>query len=393
MSDEAPDPGVGALPAGMLFYAPHAKSKRGDAPLPRPVRRQLDLPREYHPDPSLVAAVNVALMLRMPLLLLGAPGTGKTELARSVARELHRGEHGLEAPFYYQVTVTSSSDKAEVLYRYDELRRLRDAYDKDRGAQREPDASYVSFVGLGAALIAAGTPQTSVTPIGGRQLAKGVLTYSDLLAPFGRAEGPPGFAFLPPGSRPSVVLIDEIDKAPRELPNDLLTELDRMQFDIPELGARITLSDASRWPIVIITSNNERPLPDAFRRRCICLELEPPLGERLEAIIAAKLKELVSSGELVSDADPGRLAREISELNEALRQSSLPPTEKPATARLLDFSLLLADRQRLNQPSLRQAGEVMMRAALTALVPSAESQKVAMKVWQTWQQQPPTPTA
>lgn len=369
-------------------------------PLPRPVRRQLNQPVNYQPSDDLVAAVNAALMLRMPLLLMGPPGTGKTELAESVARQLHglSDEQRPAPPFYFSLTVTSAADKSDVLYRYDELRRLRDSYNQNSDRPKPHDAAYVSLVGLGAALVAAGGESSNLMPIPGRTIGRGLATFDDLVHDKTTASGLPDTAlatkspweFLPPGSRPPVVLIDEIDKAPRELPNDLLTELDRMQFDIPELGVRVILHDESRWPVVIITSNAERPLPDAFLRRCICLELTPPTGADLTRIIAAKLRKLISDKQLTIAGPPGELAGQVASFAEALeRQPDIPRPERPATARLLDFTLLLACSARLNQPSLVGASEAAMKAAVTALVPTQRSQQLALKVWQEWRAQTP----
>jgi MoxR-like ATPase len=377
-------------------------------PLPRPVRRQLNQPVNYQPSDELVAAVNAALMLRMPLLLMGPPGTGKTELAESVARQLHglSNEHRPEPPFYFSLTVTSAADKSDVLYRYDELRRLRDSYNQDKDEEGKPkpkphDTEYVSLVGLGAALVAAGDQTSTLLPIPGRTLRPDLLTFGQLVrhspANPGHPDAIPGtvssWKFLEPGSRPPVVLIDEIDKAPRELPNDLLTELDRMQFDIPELGVRVTLHDEARWPVVIITSNAERPLPDAFLRRCVCLELTPPTGDKLAEIIEAKLAKLVADKQITIAAAPRDLAAEVASFAAELeRQPEIPRPEKPATARLLDFTLLLACSVRLNQPSLAGASEGAMQAALTALVPTLNSQKRALEVWQKWRPKTPEPS-
>jgi MoxR-like ATPase len=353
-----------------LHYVGRAANPRRSDKLPVPVRIALDVPSLYTPDAELIAAVNVALTLRMPLLLTGKPGTGKTELARNLALSLHGStEHRM-----FEVAVTSNADKADLLYRYDELARLRDAYQRREGAH---DRDYLELRGLGAAIVAAGQPGDAVQPIvPGRRLPDGLAVLADLL-------GAPGTEresfFLPETANPPVVLIDEIDKAPRELPNDLLTELDRMRFAIPELGVRITLADPARWPVVIITSNAERPLSDAFLRRCICFDVAAPEGERLRGILEAKLAALhlldgraSLPSDIVGFVSRVRDSRDIAE------------NEKPGTARVLDFAVLLADRARLGGESLAGLDETVARGALTALLPSAAAQQAAFGIWQAW---------
>jgi MoxR-like ATPase len=451
MSDDRPSPGTGSdraplshaidpdrkpvLDDAPLFYNGRAPNPVRSGPLPKPVRLALDIPSLYDPDEALIAAANVALTLRLPLLLTGRPGTGKTELARNLAFRLHDGIAGR----LFEVTVSSTSDKSDLLYRYDELARLRDAYGRgfarpgalppssvsySSDAELEPaiqtphsDRDYLELRGLGAAIVAAGRPTDALAPIvTGRALPPGLAKFADLLGPApvsspdahpdiptqgahgsSRAlddgetapsdAAPPGHSaadpreafFLPPGARPPVVLIDEIDKAPREMPNDLLTELDRMRFSIPELGVHVQLRDEDRWPIVVITSNAERPLPDAFLRRCVCFEVEAPYGKRLTSILVAKLGVL----ELLDKEAHG--PADIVSFVEALwKNSAIPENEKPGTARVLDFTVLLADSDRLGNQSLRTMPRPLLRAALTALLPSRGAQETALQVWDRW---------
>jgi MoxR-like ATPase len=331
-----------------LFYTGRTGNPRRSGPLPRPVRLALDIPQLYDPDDGLIAAANVALTLRLPLLLTGRPGTGKTEMARSLALTLDKDVNVL-----HEVTVTSASDKSDLLYQFDELGRLRDAYDPDRHSHMQRD--YLRLQGLGAAIVAAGRPDDPLEPIvPGAALPDGLWSLRDLIA--------------------------DIDKAPRELPNDLLTELDRMRFPIPELGVRVVLQDAARWPVVVITSNAERPLSEAFLRRCVCYEVAMPGRERLQRIIETKLE----ASDLSRPAS--RLAPEVAAFVEELEKNrSIPLNEQPGIARVLDFSMLLADPDRLGRGSLRDTPQTLMEAALTALLPSSQSQKEALLTWQTWQ--------
>ncbi|MEL4898340.1 AAA family ATPase [Crocosphaera sp. Alani8] len=193
----------------------------------------------YIPDEDLVESVNLAIQLQRPLLLKGEPGCGKTQLAYSVA-------YSLNLPFeaWY---VKSTSRAKDGLYTYDTVGRLRDAqlaaakqFSKEEDIQRVQDPS----------------------------------TYVRL--------GPLGRAFLK--EQHTVVLIDEIDKADIDFPNDLLLEIDERRFIIEETGKEIR---AKYPPIVIITSNDEKDLSNAFLRRCLFHYIEFPSRERLIKIIQA----------------------------------------------------------------------------------------------------------
>jgi len=249
-------------------------------------------PADYRATPELAAAVEVALMLGMPLLLTGEPGSGKSSVAASIAHEL-----GLGDPLRF--VVKSDTQARDLFYHFDTVGRFHAS--NTPGADAKPQR-FIRFAALGKAILHARTPQYS------EQLG--------LLA----AAGHPGAA------RRSVVLIDEIDKAPRDVPNDVLVELENMHFDVRELdgednrGVTIDLKDDqgntdNRYrPIVIITSNSEKALPEPFLRRCVFHNLElPPFaddehaaggGPTVEDIVAARLgKRYAASGQsLVTDA-------------------------------------------------------------------------------------------
>lgn len=181
---------------------------------------------DYIASQELQNSVNVAVALGRPLLIKGEPGTGKTMLARSIAEGL-----GKELLIW---NIKSSTKAKDGLYIYDTVQRL---YDSQFGDHDVSDIS--QYIKLGKL----------------------------------------GEAFL--SEEQVVLLIDEIDKADIEFPNDLLWELDIMSFDIPETGENIT---AKHRPIVVITSNAEKELPDAFLRRCIFHYIafpDPPLMEKI----------------------------------------------------------------------------------------------------------------
>ncbi|CCA93335.1 MoxR family ATPase [Novosphingobium sp. PP1Y] len=181
----------------------------------------------YVATDDLKVAVNAAVLLRRPLLVKGEPGTGKTVLAEQIAA-------ALDAPLITW-NVKSTTKAHQGLYEYDAVARLRDG---QLGDERVHDIrNYIRKGKLWEAFTSEKLP---------------------------------------------VLLIDEIDKADIEFPNDLLAELDRMAFDVYETGERIAAQDR---PIVVITSNNEKDLPDAFLRRCFFHYIKFPDRETMQAIV------------------------------------------------------------------------------------------------------------
>ncbi|WP_417495232.1 AAA family ATPase [Maricaulis sp.] len=225
----------------------------------------------YVADGELSAAVNAAIALERPLLVKGEPGTGKTELARQVARSL-----GMPLLEWH---IKSTTKARQGLYEYDAVGRLRDS---QLGDERVHDIS--------------------------NYIRKGKLWE----------------AFT--AEKRSVLLIDEIDKADIEFPNDLLQELDRMEFHVYETGETIK---AAERPVVIITSNNEKELPDAFLRRCFFHFIAFPDEEMMRAIVDVHFPGLKS-----------RLLAEALKLFYEIR--SVPGVKKkPSTSELLDWLKLL----------------------------------------------------
>lgn len=183
--------------------------------------------KNYVASPELMNAVNIAVALKKPLLIKGEPGTGKTMLAEAVAEAL-----GKKLIIW---SVKSTTKAQDGLYVYDVVQRL---YDSQFGSAGVDDiAKYIKLGKLGEAFSA---------------------------------------------DEQVVLLIDEVDKADLEFPNDLLWELDKMEFYIPETKETIK---AKHRPIVIITSNAEKELPDAFLRRCIFHYIEFPDQQQMEKII------------------------------------------------------------------------------------------------------------
>lgn len=227
--------------------------------------------RDYVATDDLKVAVNAAVLLRRPLLVKGEPGTGKTVLAQEIAK-------ALDAPLI-EWNVKSTTKAHQGLYEYDAVARLRDG---QLGDSRVHDIS--------------------------NYIRKGKLWE----------------AFTSP--RLPVLLIDEIDKADIEFPNDLLQELDRMAFHVYETGETIA---AAERPVVVITSNNEKELPDAFLRRCFFHYIKFPDRETMQAIVDVHFPGIQKL--LVSRAmDIFYDLREVPGLK-----------KKPSTSELLDWLKLL----------------------------------------------------
>ncbi len=227
--------------------------------------------KNYVATDDLKVAVNAAVTLQRPLLIKGEPGTGKTVLAIEVAKALN-------APLI-EWHIKSTTKAQQGLYEYDAVSRLRDS---QLGDSKVHDiANYIK---------------------------KGKLWE----------------AFTSP-QRP-ILLIDEIDKADIEFPNDLLQELDRMEFFVYETGETIK---AAQRPIVIITSNNEKELPDAFLRRCFFHYIKFPDTETMRSIIDVHYPNI-----------KGRLVQEALKVFYDIRE--VPGLKKkPSTSELLDWLKLL----------------------------------------------------
>jgi MoxR-like ATPase len=263
---------------------------------PNPLR---DDPAFYQADPGLVHAVNAAIALGRPLLVTGEPGTGKTQLAHRIAHELTPGA----PPLRFQVT--SRSEASHLFYRYDALRHFQEVH--VQGNKSAETLDFVRMEALGIAILRA-------APDKDRERANA------RLKPEHRTDR----------SVRSGVLIDEIDKAPRDLPNDMLAEIENMSFEILETGDPFQADQEFR-PVVLFTSNSERDLPHAFLRRCVYYHIKPPDPDALRKIVRSRLPAL-------SFFTPERLDGAI-RLYEEIRD--LLSARKPSTDALIAWVELL----------------------------------------------------
>lgn len=238
-------------------------------------------PAKYEPAPGLREAIDAAMLLGVPLLVTGEPGTGKSSAARWLAREL--GDARL-----LRHNVKSTTSGRELLYTFDEVARFRDA----NARSLKPLIDYLQFSALGEAIVRASGGTGALT------LAKeGQQSVDDAFGPIERAPIaadllPRDEAFAKARSEHCIVLIDELDKAPRDTPNDLLYEIEQMAFAIPELGVELAAGSERLRPIVLITSNSERALPEPFLRRCAYFDIPRPDEATVAAIVAKSIDGL-----------------------------------------------------------------------------------------------------
>ena len=323
----------------------------------------MNRPQDYvMEDQGLRAAANAALMLGKPLLLTGEAGIGKSQFSSWLALQL-----GLGDPLKF--VVKSTTEAREIFYHYDALARFHEAQVTQLGkvplpGEENPPANpkdtldprnYLTYNALGKAILFSLGDQAA--------RANGLISdaMNNLIKEF------------PDQPRRSVVLIDEIDKAPRDVPNDILDEIDHLSFTIRELGNLSVEAQSDFRPVVVMTSNSERDLPKPFLRRCIYYHMTFPTDEVLARIINMRVGSRFQSAS-------GVLGQAIALFRHLREKAGLH--QAPGLAELLDFLYSLAR-------SSQKGGELGDYPNLLALLKGTllkdrHDQEQSDRDWETW---------
>lgn len=289
-------------------------------------------PEKYKTEPDLATAVNVAITLGMPLLLTGEPGCGKSQLAYRVAWELGFAE--LE-----KFSVKSTTESGDLFYTFDTIGRFHASRDGN-GDEAANARNFIHYQALGRAILNA---------LGQNNELKEIISDAQ-------------WQSLSATPTRSILLIDEIDKAPRDVPNDILNEIDDMAFSIPELQRdekiRLPKNLQQNRPIVIITSNSERDLPEAFLRRCVFYHLTfPKFKSELQEEGKEKNTQLQMTVEDVLQSQfpehfvDSALRNSAIELMETLRQQTASYHKAPSMAEFINcFDFLFKYIEQQDKP-------------------------------------------
>ena len=298
-----------------------------------PINKQAS---SYIAGEELIQAVEIAIALNKPLVVSGEPGTGKTQLAHWVAKQLSEQTKGTAVPFAERAIVfntKSSSAATDLFYYYDAVGHF-------RSQQNKNTSDFIELKAMGLAIaLAHGKKSESISPL--MQLGQFKHTESvdnNYFENLIKVQDHP---------QSSVVLIDEIDKAPRDFPNDLLNEMENFEFDIREMGLHIPAPQSNARVVVIMTSNSEKNLPNAFLRRCVFYHI--PFPEK------AKLLEITKSRMQVDNEAYNASLEQAIDLFRQYREEAV--NKKPATSEFLDWIYVLNKYNLLNNGKLGEYEE------------------------------------
>ncbi len=326
------------------YFTGKPENQNKSEPVSWPVFRQQNIndPKGYLVEKELIDAVNVAIVLGQPLLLTGEPGTGKTELAYVINAEFGRTQEDL-----LKFETKSTSTAQDLFYTYDAVSHFHAA---QTGKKDINPLDYITYNAFGKAILHANTKEKVNSWL------------------------PKKFKHI--GPIQSVVLIDEIDKAPRDFPNDLLNEIEGMYFKVPELSNVKISSEQKLRPLIIITSNSEKHLPNAFLRRCVYYHINFPNPNKLKEILKKRVGQHIENNEeFLTDAI---------EYFSMLRRDDSGIQKKPATAELLGWITALKRISKEKENPMRNNID-KIENSLSALMKNNEDlieAKNQIKKWQ-----------
>ncbi|MEM1357691.1 MAG: MoxR family ATPase [Bacteroidota bacterium] len=307
----------------------------------RDARPQPFAAAKYILTEDLRAAVETAIALGQPLLVTGAPGTGKTELAFKVAADLaaDNAKHGLNfAPEPLIFNTKTTAESRDLFYTYDALSHFRAANLPGASTEEVAVDNFLELQALGLAIARSNEGTPPANALKGEEFT----------------------------GESTVVLIDEIDKAPRDIPNDLLNEIKHYKFNVKEQGNREIKANPERRIVLIMTSNSEKNLPNAFLRRCVFHHIELPDPDTLLRIAKAQLGGHNKFTETALKTLIGRFTQ----------VQGMDLRKAPSTAELIAWLRMLA----VVQPSgVLDQGEVSLDK-LSLLVKTAEDRKKLLEL-------------
>ena len=303
-------------------------------------------PIDYVADEKLIKAVEIALALGKPLLVSGEPGTGKTKLADYVAKQLSLQTAGtpnafLERPLIFNTKSTCVS--SDLFYFYDAVSHFRSQKAEIRTEQ------FIELRPMGLAIAQTYGYEDEAL----QQSLSNIRNYNE--------------DYLKRKPHSSVVLIDEVDKAPREFPNDLLNEIENYEFEIKEVNQTVKRAKNDSRILVIMTSNSEKNLPNAFLRRCVFYHIEFPDNSKLLEI--AKKRLTIKNTEY--DELIGKAIEEFNNIR------NLAVNKKPSTSEFLDWINLLRHYGLLNNSTFSDlVKSPLYETTKTVLIKNSEDLQV-----------------